>query len=388
MVHKLGSGAFSTVWLARDCGANHPAGPLVSLKVLSAEESTVMGTRELAISNELDKVSKTTSHPGSATCRICCDHFMHHTPRDSHLCLVSEFAGLSLDSIGRWGPGPSAEVRRLRADVARSVAKQVSLAVHFMHQAGIVHGDLTPSNVLFKVHSRAQRWADEEVYATLGAPRTYRARTPQGHVEVVKVVKPSLMATPSILQEDVFLSDFGMSFVASRKPADYEAGTQFKFMAPELLFDEIVSFASDVWALGCLICYIRSAASPFDGFFNELEPTVIEMVRTLGRLPDPWWSAWAERNSWFDEDGEIVPRDDLVVPVVKTTLREILHGIGRNDIPCDELEFYMVEKLGVPLPDEEVDLLTDLLGKMLRYRPEERLTMEEVVQHPWFQYGQ
>ena len=46
----------------------------------------------------------------------------------------------------------------------------------------------------------------------------------------------------------------------------------------------------------------------------------------------------------------------------------------------------VLEKPGTLLDDKEVELLDDLLGKMLRYRPEERISMKEVVQHPWFQY--
>ena len=46
----------------------------------------------------------------------------------------------------------------------------------------------------------------------------------------------------------------------------------------------------------------------------------------------------------------------------------------------------MVETTGTPLKEEEVVLLGDLLEKMLKYCPDERVTMQEVVQHPWFEY--
>jgi serine/threonine protein kinase len=44
----------------------------------------------------------------------------------------------------------------------------------------------------------------------------------------------------------------------------------------------------------------------------------------------------------------------------------------------------MFEPTGSRLPEEEVDLLDDLMSKMLKLRPEERITMDEVVRHPWF----
>ncbi|KAK9792156.1 putative Protein kinase domain-containing protein [Seiridium cardinale] len=36
------------------------------------------------------------------------------------------------------------------------------------------------------------------------------------------------------------------------------------------------------------------------------------------------------------------------------------------------------------VPDEEIPLFADLLGKMWRYDPEERITTAEILEHPWF----
>ena len=74
-------------------------------------------------------------------------------------------------------------------------------------------------------------------------------------------------------------------------------------------------------------------------------------------------------------------------PAEATPLRQQLHDIEAemND-PNLELQLKVLEKPGTPLDDAEIELLNDLLGKMLRYRPEERISMKEAVQHPWFQY--
>lgn len=44
----------------------------------------------------------------------------------------------------------------------------------------------------------------------------------------------------------------------------------------------------------------------------------------------------------------------------------------------------MIEKSGVILPEEVVALLGDLFERMLVYRPEDRIGMQEVIDHPWF----
>ena len=44
-------------------------------------------------------------------------------------------------------------------------------------------------------------------------------------------------------------------------------------------------------------------------------------------------------------------------------------------------------KTGARLREQEVELLGDLLEKMLKYRPEERIRMDEVIEHPWFAFS-
>lgn len=44
----------------------------------------------------------------------------------------------------------------------------------------------------------------------------------------------------------------------------------------------------------------------------------------------------------------------------------------------------MIEKSGVILPEEVVALLGDLFERMLVCRPEDRIGMQEVIDHPWF----
>jgi serine/threonine protein kinase len=46
----------------------------------------------------------------------------------------------------------------------------------------------------------------------------------------------------------------------------------------------------------------------------------------------------------------------------------------------------MIETVGTQLEEKEVELFSDLLEKMLMYDPEKRITIQEVVRHPWFEY--
>jgi serine/threonine-protein kinase SRPK3 len=110
----------------------------------------------------------------------------------------------------------SAVQGRLRGDIARTVAKEVAKAVCCLHRAGIVHGDITPANVLFRVAEGIPYWSESEVYARLGSPVLRRVRevdeSPLGpHVpaNVVIPVEDARLVDSAFLRESVLLTDFG-----------------------------------------------------------------------------------------------------------------------------------------------------------------------------------
>lgn len=94
------------------------------------------------------------------------------------------------------------------------------------------------------------------------------------------------------------------------------------------------------------------------------EEVVDQIVTCLGELPEPWLSRWSGRNDKGKTD----------VVTMETALKEIgqdteLDGADRGD--------------GL-LCQEEVDDLADLLQRMLRYDPAERIDIDEVLKHRWF----
>jgi serine/threonine-protein kinase SRPK3 len=260
----------------------------------------------------------------------------------------------------------------------------------------MIHLDLTTSNILFRVSEAVRRWSDAEVYAHLGLPETEEVRThggqPRGiHVppELVGPVENSKFVHASHLQESVMISDFGQSYVTVSPRRDYQPGTVLNYLPPETRFEGRTGLAADVWALGCAIFEIRAGCPLFDSFFGSDTDILVQTVETLGRLPDPWWGSFEERTLWFEEDGEpksveAQERADVLLEASKSSIGEKLRSIGTQDDPPYSDEGPMVEKSRVRLDEEEVELLGDLLHKILRYRPEERIGMREVVEHPWF----
>lgn len=182
-----------------------------------------------------------------------------------------------------------------------------------------------------------------------------------------------------LLEESIVVIDFGQSFDTKQLPTEYNPSTAIIYYPPEAPFDSKFSFASDIWELACTILEIRAGYSLTTSFLADEETVKRDFVRLFGKLPDPWWNAFKERHIWFHEDGQPKP------PVDKSSIREELQGVGEDEPPIYE-EGPMIEIVGTRLEEEEEELLSDLLEKMFKYNPEERITIQEVVRHPWFEY--
>ena len=140
ILHKLGHGGFSTVWLARDEYQNR----LVSLKVLTAD--ALQPQKELRLLRHLDEHVQLDPRRGSIV--TIYDDFMIDGPNGTHLCLVSRPGGPTLSTLSN-SPGEIAGSRRLRAPLARKISRQLARAVSMMHDVGIVHGGTLKAGSLY-----------------------------------------------------------------------------------------------------------------------------------------------------------------------------------------------------------------------------------------------
>jgi serine/threonine-protein kinase SRPK3 len=100
VLHKLGFGGSSTIWLARDS----VSGILVALKVLAAFKSTKPKDEieELIISRKLDSLIASTHNPARHNIQTIKDSFIEEGPNGTHVCLVSELAGPSVYAMCFW----------------------------------------------------------------------------------------------------------------------------------------------------------------------------------------------------------------------------------------------------------------------------------------------
>ena len=129
VIHKLGAGGFSTVWLAWDTELSR----YVSLKVVSADASKACQDKELEIYRCIQQDSILSTHPGRNFVSSPLDHFWFDGPNGSHICLVFQVLGPSMARL-------SCLECRLRKGVDRRTSWQVTQGLAYLHSLGICHG--------------------------------------------------------------------------------------------------------------------------------------------------------------------------------------------------------------------------------------------------------
>ncbi|KAF8329268.1 hypothetical protein F5887DRAFT_1184090 [Amanita rubescens] len=230
-----------------------------------------------------------------------------------------------------------------------------------MHSAGLVHGDLTANNILFHVTDQARRWSESEIYAMLGEPEIQTlGGCPPGPQAPRELVAPTLYSFPSFLEENIVVIDFGQSFEIKAPPKGYQASTVIHY------------FPRNIASTMLLALLLTSGGwlAPFLRFEQDARssPHISMLILTCQSLGGAHL-----RNI---TSGLREPKFCL-----KRSIREKLEMIGVKDTPPVADDGPMIEAVGMRLEEKEVMLLSDLLEKILKYRPEERITtIREVAQ--------
>ncbi|KAK9486473.1 hypothetical protein V1527DRAFT_57579 [Lipomyces starkeyi] len=136
-------------------------------------------------------------------------------------------------------------------------------------------------------------WSDRHLYELLGSPVTDKSSFSSGELNNMTsapeyLVEPAILPNlePKWFTDKIVLVDFSHSFMLQSPPQEDIAMTT-SYCAPEIYFDGKASVWWDIWALGCTIFEIDAGRQLFESFVGGSSEVIRQIVRTLGKLPEP-----------------------------------------------------------------------------------------------------
>ncbi|KAL8724109.1 MAG: hypothetical protein Q9181_006980 [Wetmoreana brouardii] len=366
VVHKLGFGGYSTVWLAKD----RNTGKYVAVKILCAEPSASNHESHILRLLEQNRVENSGLAGGKYVAQLI-DEFFVEGHNGRHACLVSEPAGFNIHAARE-----DSIVRMFSPQMARAITAKIIMGVHFVHSSGVVHGDLHIGNILLKT-SDLNELSIDDLYQRFGEPERLAIeridRAPLDAEVPSHAVIPlwSAVACEDITQAEVTITDFSEAYVAGGASRE-RLNTPLLLCPPEMLLEKgTISMPADIWTLGCTLVNIVGKKALFEGWAPDNDDVMAELVSAFGKPPDSWWQAWHKRHEFFLEDGSWSVSPDR-----------------RHDNVSRSLEWRVTTRMkrGNEGADEgEVKAMLEMLKGMLAWDPQDRWRIEDIVHSEWME---
>ncbi|PSK60417.1 Serine/threonine-protein kinase srk1 [Elsinoe australis] len=253
LIEKMGDGAFSNVYRARDLKGVYQE---VAIKVVRKFEMNA--TQRANILKEV-QIMRQLDHPNIVK-------LVEFSEANQYYYIVLELCpgGELFHQIVR--------LTYFSEDLSRHVITQVANALEYLHEeAGVVHRDIKPENLLFypipfiPTKSPKPRGPDDEDKADEGE---FIKGKGAGGIGVIKI------------------ADFGLSKVIWDSQTMTPCGT-VGYTAPEIVKDERYSKSVDMWALGCVLYTLLCGFPPF--YDESIQVLTEKVARGQYTFLSPWW---------------------------------------------------------------------------------------------------
>ncbi|KAJ9136660.1 Serine/threonine-protein kinase srk1 [Pleurostoma richardsiae] len=253
LLEKMGDGAFSNVYRARDLEGN--AGE-VAIKVVRKFEMNSMQRanilKEVQIMRQLD-------HPNIIK-------LIDFSESRQYYYIILELApgGELFHQIVR--------LTYFSENLSRHVIVQVAKALEYLHEEkGVVHRDIKPENILFNpipfVPSKSPQ----------PKPPGDEDKVDEG--EFIQGVGAGGIG-------QIKIADFGLSKIVWDNQTMTPCGT-VGYTAPEIVKDERYSKSVDMWALGCVLYTLLCGFPPF--YDESIEVLTEKVAKGQYTFLSPWW---------------------------------------------------------------------------------------------------
>lgn len=323
MIRQLGKGTFSRVFeCQRVDGAEGAAPQKYAVKVIRN-----VFKYQLAARTELEilRLIRQCDPDGTS----CCIHIVENDQFCGHPIFVFPLLSRSIYSFMLCN-----EYRPFNYDDTIDLLWQICRGAAYIHSLQIVITDLKPENIVL---------VNDEVDRD----------------------RPSAHLYSSPRSTEIKLIDFG-SAVVHRPGQKHSHLIQTRhYRAPEVVFKLEWDFSADVWSIGCILVELICGKMLFNthcsiDHINQMVlcsgPPPREMLQNID---DGTWS------TYFSDEGNLKMENAKVSPV-----------------QCSKLEAYFPNREH----DPKCAHLFDLCTKMLCWDPAQRITADQALQHPVFQY--
>ncbi|KAL1878091.1 hypothetical protein VTK73DRAFT_8052 [Phialemonium thermophilum] len=253
LLEKMGDGAFSNVYRARDLegGAGEVAIKVVrKFEMNNQQRANIL--KEVQIMRQLD-------HPNIIK-------LIDFSESRQYYYIVLELApgGELFHQIVR--------LTYFSEELSRHVITQVASALEYLHeQKGVVHRDIKPENILFdpipfvpSKHPKPKQPGDEDKVDE----GEFIPNVGSGGIGRIKI------------------ADFGLSKVVWDNQTMTPCGT-VGYTAPEIVKDERYSKSVDMWALGCVLYTLLCGFPPF--YDESIEVLTEKVAKGQYTFLSPWW---------------------------------------------------------------------------------------------------
>ncbi|BDD57202.1 hypothetical protein MAP00_002589 [Monascus purpureus] len=292
IVGKLGFGASSTVWLARDMNYRR----YVTLKIFI--KSVSMGQQlddELQMYKRMERGPK--NHPGRSAVRSLLDSFDVNGPEDKHRCLVHPPLWDSVLTFLHRNPE-----QRLPAPVLAFVLKRLFLALDYLHtECQIIHTDIKADNIMFGI-------ADDSVFSEF-EENELQSPCPRKELDGRTIYVSRELRMPRNWGAPV-LCDFGSAIPGGEEHTEDIQPNIYR--APEVILEAPWTYSVDIWNVGCMIWNIFEGESLFTGYDPESQTYrsrahLAEIIKLLGPPPPSLLARGKLSHKFFSGEGKPMP---------------------------------------------------------------------------------
>ncbi|KAJ8183888.1 hypothetical protein LV157_005836 [Aspergillus fumigatus] len=352
IVAKIGWGTSSTVWLARDLHQWRWLPPrYVTIKVnahnYASQESA---EKELRITEHITKANP--QHPGRNFVATLLDSCRVASPSGTHICMVFDALCEPL-----WMLKHRFEGNTIPLDVLKPVSKLILEGLRYLHtECHVIHTDPKSDNILLALRNPSilDSVAQDEMNNL--SPRK------QLDDRDIYLSRNYWGLSPAELGRSV-ITDFGLAVRGDGPPNSHPIQPE-EYRAPEICLGANWSYSADIWNLGVMIWDLFYGRGPFDtppnarGSGSADEAHLGQIISLLGPPPPDLLSRGKDTSRYFDAKGQF----------------KFPELIGKKDLVSMAKEIE---------DDDGMPQFVDFISRMLRWRPEDRTTAEDLLSHAW-----